>query len=329
MKKLSSNILFLPTLIISFVLVSHIAIAQGNPVLTGADPDAITVGKEYWIYPTNSLDTGTHRNTDRFYAYSSKDLTNWKNRGQLIQIDEIPWIKDDSAKRHALWAPDVLEHNGKFYLYYAVGPQNPTPSRIGVAISSSPSHGFKDVGRPLLTGGNGFEAIDPTVFIDPKTGIAYLYAGGSSGAKLRVFQLKSNLTEIDHEISIAQPPMFTEGVFMHERNGIYYLSYSHGRWNDASYSVHYATAISPVGPWVYRGAILVSDSTHKGPGHHSFVENPSTHQWFIVYHRWENTGNGPFSGTRKTAIEPIFYRPDGTIMPVKMSDKNKLTSPIN
>lgn len=327
MKK-NSNIKSLTILVVLFALKTNILVAQGNPVLTGADPAAITIGKEYWIYPTNALDTGLHRNTDRFYAYSSTDLTKWEYRGQLIQMDNIPWIKDDSAKRHALWAPDVLEHNGKFYLYYAVGPQNPTPSRIGVAVSGSPSHGFKDTGKPLLTGGNGFEAIDPMVFIDPGSGKAYLYAGGSAGAKLRVFQLKADLTEIDREIPIDQPPMFTEGVFMHERNSIYYLSYSHGSWNNSTYSVHYATSKSPVGPWEYHGPILVSDETHKGPGHHSFVVNPATNQWFIVYHRWDRNDNGPFRGTRKVAIEQIFYNPDGSIAPVKMTDITPKPSPI-
>jgi hypothetical protein len=37
-------------------------------------------------------------------------------------------------------------------------------------------------GKPLVTGGNGFEAIDPMVFVDPKTKTPYLYAGGSAGA---------------------------------------------------------------------------------------------------------------------------------------------------
>lgn len=328
MKKNLLNIGVLVLSIILLTLKNDALFAQGNPVLTGADPDAITVGKEYWIYPTNSSDTGSHRRTDRFYGYSSKDLTKWENRGQLIQINEIPWIKDDSAKHHELWAPDVLEHKGKFYLYYAVGPQNPTPSRLGVAVSNSPSQGFKDAGKPLLTGGNGFEAIDPMVFIDPASGNAYLYAGGSAGATLRVYQLKPNLTEIDHEIKVDQPPMFTEGVFMHERNGIYYLSYSHGRWNNSTYSVHYATSKSPVGPWEYRGPILVSDATHKGPGHHSFVVNPDTKQWFIVYHRWERSDDGPFRGTRKTAIEPVTYKPDGSIVPITMTDTTPKASPI-
>ena len=303
--------------------------AQVNPVITGADPDAITVGKEYWVYPTNGSDTGRFRRDDRFFGYSSPDMVHWQNRGELINIKDISWIKDDSVKNHGLWAPDVLEHKGKFYLYYSVGPQNPKPSRLGVAVSDYPNKDFKDSGKPLLTGGDHFEAIDPMVYDDPKTKKSYLYTGGSAGSTLRVFELKKNMVEIDHEIKVDQPPHFTEGVFMHERNGIYYLSYSHGSYNNATYSVHYAMSKSPLGPWDYKGAILVSDATHKGPGHHAFVMNPKTKEWFIIYHRWDRTDEkGPFRGVRRVAIEKLTYNADGTIVPVVMTDSPPPSSPI-
>lgn len=45
------------------------------------------------------------------------------------------------------------------------GRQNPTPSRIGVVVELC-GEVHRDSGRPLLTGGNGFEVIDPMVFRD-------------------------------------------------------------------------------------------------------------------------------------------------------------------
>jgi GH43 family beta-xylosidase len=116
---------------------------------------------------------------------------------------------------------------------------------------------------------------------------------------------------------------------MHLRNGIYYLSYSHGRWNDSSYSVHYATATTPAGPWRYRGCILESDAKHQGPGHHSFVENPSTKEWFIIYHRWETSRKDPpYRGGRKLAVEKVEYDKEGLILPIKMTDGKSPSSPI-
>jgi beta-xylosidase len=281
-------------------------------VLDGGDPDAVAIDGRIWIYPTR---TGTQLKT-----WASRDLVHWDEQGTLLRQEDIGWIGADGAPRHSLWAPHMLAARGRYYLYYSVGPQNPTASRLGVAICTGPAGPCKDSGRPLLTGGGGFEAIDPAVFHDRKSGRTYLYAGGSAGATLRVFRLKRDLLSIDREVRIDQPPLFTEGAFLHERRGIYYLSYSHGRWNDATYSVHYATSRSPVGPWHYRGVLLRSDAKYKGPGHHSFVRDPRSSRDLIVYHRWEGKSDaGPYKGTRRIVLQPVTYTRDGLIAPIEMS----------
>jgi beta-xylosidase len=182
-----------------------------------------------------------------------------------------------------------------------------------------------DSGKPLLSGGNGFEAIDPFVFRDPQSGKHFLYAGGSAGAKLRVFELNPDLVTLAREIPTETPPHFTEGACLHYFKNRYYLSYSHGGWRDNTYSVHYSTSATPTGPWTYQGAILTSDAHHKGPGHHSVIYLPGTRQWLIVYHRWNNrAGDGPYSGSRDTCIDRLEHAADGTIRPVKMTDTGVL-----
>jgi beta-xylosidase len=280
-------------------------------VFAGADPSAMISGGKLWIYPTGG---------DGLQAWSSADRRHWQKH-PLLRLKDIRWAKADDAPVHFLWAPDMVVDRGRYYFYYSIGPQNPTPSRLGVAVCAGPAGPCTDSGKPLLTGGNGFEAIDPTVFVDRKSGRRLLYAGGSAGAKLRVFELRSDMVTIDREIAVAQPPNFTEGAFMHERNGTYYLSYSHGRWNRSDYSVHYATASSPTGPWKYQGAILTADAKYKGPGHHSFVRDPKTGHWLIVYHRWEGQkGDGPYGGERRVAIQRIRYDAAGRIAPIRMTN---------
>jgi beta-xylosidase len=295
-----------------------VALVRGaNPIMPGADPHALVVGNTIWIYPTWSGGPG-----QRFFAFSSTNLETWQRHGPVLDFTEVGWIKDDGQARHYAWAPGVLAKDGKYYFYYSVGPQNPTPSRIGVAVGDAPEGPFRDSGRPLLTGGHGFEAIDPMAFTDPRSGVTYLYAGGSAGAKLRVFEMNADLVSFAREISVETPPQFTEGVFMHYHDGRYYLSYSHGGWQHASYSVHYATAESPTGPWTYRGSILTSDATRKGPGHHSFIRSPLTGEWLIVYHRWENQiGEGPYRGSRQICIDRMEYDPNGLIRPILMTSR--------
>lgn len=289
---------------------------EANPILPGADPHGIVAGETVWIYPTWS-DEPTRR---RFFAFSSTNLTTWRRHGPVLDLEDVGWIKDDGAKIHYAWAPGVLERGGKWYFYYSVGPQNPTPSRIGVAVGESPGGPFRDSGKPLLTGGDGFEAIDPMAFTDPKSGSTFLYVGGSAGARLRVFEMNPDLVSFAREVAVETPPKFTEGAFMHVSDGVYYLSYSHGGWRHASYSVHYAIADSPTGPWRYQGAVLTSDATRKGPGHHSFISLPSGGGWRILYHRWEGqSGDGPYQGSRQICLDEVEYDAHGMIKPIRMT----------
>ncbi|MES2474163.1 MAG: family 43 glycosylhydrolase [Verrucomicrobiota bacterium] len=295
--------------------ISHPAQAA-NPIFPGADPHAAILDGKLWIYPTHS------ERGKNFFVFRLTPERTWEKVGPIFDLKDVDWLKKERYRRLGPWAPCIAQKDGKFYFYYSVGPQSEErPSRIGVAVADSPTGPFVDSGKPLLGGGNGFEAIDPMVFEDKQSGKWYFYAGGSAGAKLRVFELADDLVSFRKEIPVETPEKFTEGAFMHHEGGLYHLTYSHGGWKDATYSVHHATAETPVGPWKYRGAILSSDATHKGPGHHSIVQIPSSGKWHIIYHRWnKREGDGPFSGFRDTAIDALVHRADGSIAPVEMTD---------
>jgi hypothetical protein len=276
-----------------------------NPLFDAGDPFIMVVDQTAWIYPT----AGYYRH---FYAYSSTNLVNWQTYGPILNFDTIGWIPAGKCA----WAPCMIRKNGRYYFYYSVGPK---PSYIGVASGLSPTGPFTDKGSALLADNNAsdFEAIDPMVFTDPATGVSYLYAGGSAGSRLRIFELNADMMSFAREIVVTNPQNFTEGVFVHYRNGVYYLSYSSGSWNNDTYCVHYCTSTTPYGPWTYRGKILSSEGWFKGPGHHSFRYNAAMDEWIIVYHRWNNRlDSGPYSGSRSVAIERITYENDAikTIM---------------
>ncbi len=293
-----------------------------NPIFRGADPHCEIFNGEFWVYPTSSA--------TRFYAYYSSNLFNWKRIGPILDFKDVKWIHDDGEKSHFAWAPCIVEKSGSCYFYFSVGPQNPTPSRIGVAVGKPPFGPFIDSGKPLLSGNENFEAIDPMVFIDPISKKALLYAGGSAGAKLRVFELSSNMIDIIREIHVATPRNFTEGVFIHFYKNKYYLSYSHGSWRHSSYSVHYSISDTPFGPWNYKGVILQSDSTRKGPGHHSFVFDEKRQRWLIFYHRWDNfSDDGPYRGSRSVCVQEFKYDENGLIIPINMNSSSQLVVPDN
>ena len=290
----------------------------GNPILRGAaDPHAAVFGDRLYAYPT----TGG----GQFRAYSSSNLGDWRDEGVILDFGDVSWTNSGNS-----WAPAMHRRGDDYFFYYSVG--GPT-SYIGVATGSSPTGPFTDKGSPLLSDDTGFgpqfEAIDPMVFEDPASGKTYLYAGGSRGSSLRVFELGDDLTSIERQVAVDTPSFFTEGAFMHERDGTYYLSYSSGRWYGDDYSVHYATSDSPVGPWTYRSEILTKNDEDKGPGHHSFFVHPDNDETYIVYHRWEDRfTDGTYDGARDTAIELVSYDASGLINPIALTNGGVPLAPI-
>ena len=114
------------------------------------------------------------------------------------------------------------------------------------------------------------------------------------------------------------PKNYVEGPFMFVRNGKYYFMWSEGGWTGPDYSVAYAMADSPFGPFERVGKILQQDSAiATGAGHHSIMHDAKHDLWYIVYHRrplGETAANN-----RATCIEPLYFDEKGFILPVKLS----------
>ena len=303
----------------------------GTGWFAGADPDINRI-----VIP------GENNGNPMFVVYvtgtrvfTSPDMITWRDRGLMLDIkdpnrNDVPWLVEGRAER-GLWAPDMVVANGKYYLFYSVGP-NSFGSEVAVAVCDSPLPPCRDTNAnagPLpVSKSSDFEAIDPMVFSDPKDGTRYLYLGGSAGSRMRVFRLGTNLTSIASEVAnVPQPGSFTEGPFMHARLvdnvRTYYLSYSNGSWDRSNYNVKYVTSGSALGPWSSPTTILQSDNLYKGPGHHSILYNTTSQRWTIAYHRWEGrTGDGPYKGSdpagpRKVAVARMTY--SGTaIQPINM-----------
>ena len=116
------------------------------------------------------------------------------------------------------------------------------------------------------------------------------------------------------------PQGYVEGPFMFIRKSKYYFMWSEGGWTGPDYSVAYAIADSPFGPFRRIGKILQQDpKIATGAGHHSVIQLPGKDQWFIVYHRrplTETDGN-----SRETCIDPMYFDEKGNIKPVVITNE--------
>jgi beta-xylosidase len=191
-----------------------------------------------------------------------------------------------------------------------------------VAVADRPAGPFKDyLGKPLIGKFvNGAQPIDQFVFKD-RDGQYYLVYGG--WRHCNIARLRSDFRGFDpfsdgmvfKEIT---PEGYVEGPCMYWRNGKYYFMWSEGGWTGPNYSVAYAMADSPLGPFQRIGKILQQDpQVATGAGHHSLIKLPNEDTWFIVYHRrplGDREGNH-----RVTCIDRLDFDGQGRINPVKLT----------
>lgn len=246
-------------------------------------------------------------------------ILNWATHKSIIDTVAIKWAKK------AMWAPAVIEKNKKYYLFFGANDiQNDNePGGIGVAVADKPEGPFKDhLGKPLIDKfHNSAQPIDQFVFNDG--GTYYLIYGGWKHCNIA--KLNSTFTgfvpfkdgKIFREIT---PESYVEGPFMFEKNGKYYFMWSEGGWTRPDYSVAYAIADSPLGPFKRVGKILEQDTAiATGAGHHSILHQPGSNDWYIVYHR--RPLNETDANHRVVCIDKMFFDKNGLIKPVEITNK--------
>ncbi|MFD2017537.1 family 43 glycosylhydrolase [Vibrio olivae] len=150
--------------------------------------------------------------------------------------------------------------------------------------------------------------IDPTVFVGDD-GQAYMYWGNATNnGIIKVVKLKDNMIELDGEISSIgtdQVPNFTEAPYVHERDGIYYLSYAAG-WPER---IEYSTANNPMGPFIHQGVILDAEDVSSPTSHQSIIEYQNN--WYLVYHNADLPDGGEYR--RSVAMDRLYYDQSGAI----------------
>src|SRR6187551_2236621 len=142
-----------------FVLVvfstTNILFAQ-NPIIRNqysADPSARVFGDKVFVFPSHDILATEGKGRlgwfcmEDYHVFSSSNLGEWTDHGSIVTQNKVPWVKPDS---YAMWAPDCIERNGKYYFYFPATPKDTSYGRsfgIGVAVSETPTGPF--VPQPL------------------------------------------------------------------------------------------------------------------------------------------------------------------------------------
>jgi beta-xylosidase len=245
---------------------------------------------------------------DGYHAFSSTDMINWTDHGEVLHTRDIPW-----AHGGWLFAPGAAHKNGKYYIYFPVKDKE-KKWKVGVAVSDAPQGPFEVMDKPL----EGFNHIDPMCFIDDD-GEAYLYNNKNVVAKLKpnmieVAEKPRKIVYAPEEIVKDTLRSCLEGSYMHKKDGIYYYSYTN--WKNPEIQGYYAMGSNPYGPFEWKGALGPAPND-GAQDHHSIIEFKG--QWYYFYH----IGGKEFipegwNGYRRIACyDKLYYNEDGTIQMIK------------
>lgn len=239
------------------------------------------------------------------------DLNRWSCHGDIFRTrDGTDSPSDVDWTDNLLFAPDVVEREGKYYLYaYIVGAKG------CVAVSDRPEGPFKLLSRYKYNVEKHYDDgtfIDPGVLVDDD-GRVYVYCGyqGSYMCELKpnMYEMIDGTYQTDI-IPVSEPHRFFEACSPRRVGDTYYMIYS----PQIGSRLDYATSKSPTGPFEYRGTIIDNGVDYPGGNNHGSICNING-QWYIFYHRMTN-------GTimsRRGCVEKIEILPDGSIPQVEMT----------
>lgn len=320
-----------PVVLAGLALVLTSSVSAQPVDVRAHDPVMIEQGGTYYVFATGP---GVR-------VWRSEDRRQWEPLGSAF--DAAPdWASDVvSDFRGDLWAPDVVERDGTYYLYYSVSSLGRNTSAIGVATSptldpEAPGYGWTDRGVVVesVPGRDLWNAIDPAVTFDAD-GTPWL-AFGSFWGGLKLVQLDETLTrpaEPQRWRTIAARPRYwklndrdagdemngaVEAPFIFEKDGWYYLFASWDqccRGAESTYKVVVGRSRNVTGPYLDKtgvdmtaggGTYVVSGNEEwPGVGHNAAYTFDGTD--YLVFHAY----NAAERGRPQLWITPIEWDEQG------------------
>ena len=275
-----------------------------------ADPAPMVYNDTVFLYTTHDEDDAEGFKMQDWLLYTSTDMVNWTDHGVVASLKSFDWVKRDNGA----WAEQVVERNGKFYMYCPIHGNG-----IGVLVSDSPYGPFKDpLGKPLVWQKEHWDDIDPTVFID-EDGQAYMYWGNPN-----CYYVKLNEDMISYSGDIVKlketPEHYQEGPWFYKRNGHYYLAFASTCCPEG---IGYAMSDSPTGPWKTKGYIMRPTERTRG-NHPGIMDYKGKSYVFGLNYDLLKLETNTHYERRSVSVAEMHYNEDGAIQEVPYWADTKL-----
>lgn len=263
------------------------ASGYANPVCAMSLPDPTVIeGRDGYFYLYATEDT------PNVPVMRSKELVEWEQVATAFTPESHPSF----LERGKIWAPDISRVGGRYLLYYTLSRWGEEHRNgIGVATADYPAGPFTDRGPLFTSDGIGVQNSIDQFYIEDG-GRKYLFWGSFRG--IYAVELSDDGLSVKpgaQKFRVAGTAY--EAVYIHKRDGYYYLFASSGtccEGVDSSYHIVVGRSGSLFGPYRDRDGGRMLDNRHevvlrgndrfKGPGHNAeFVKDAAGNDW-ILYH---------------------------------------------
>lgn len=258
-------------------------------------------------------------NSSKFCDYKLKvwsasiyNLNDWTCHGHSFHTRKD---RDHSSSTdhtdHEIYAPDVVEKDGKYYLFTYI-----YDAKGCVSVSDNPEGPFKFVSEYKFPEGHSRDDgifNDPGVLVDDD-GRVYIYCGFEEPYMAELNP--ENMYEViegsykEDVIPASEPFNFFEASSPRKVGDKYYFIFS----PKEGQTLVYAISDFPYGPFKFGGTIIDNGKDYPDGNNHGSI-CCINNQWYIFYHRMTN--NTIMS--RRACVEKIEILPDGTIPEVEMT----------
>ena len=262
-------------------------------------------GEPWFVYSTGNGQVGD----GNIQIRRSDDGVDWEYAGE-VWVEKPGWLTEAVPGVDNLWAPELYEHDGTWYLYYSASTFGSNASVIALATNTTldpdaAGYEWVDRGTVIASTGTDFNAIDPGI-VEDADGTPWL-SFGSFWSGLRMVELAwpDGMPVATGEPLILadrqSPPNAIEAPFILPHDGFYYLFFSRDfccTGADSTYNIAVGRSAEVTGPYVDADgiplledggtAVLATDGARIGPGGQSVSDG------ILAYHFYDEDLGGAF-----------------------------------
>ncbi|MBC8097573.1 MAG: family 43 glycosylhydrolase [Akkermansiaceae bacterium] len=227
-----------------------------------------------------------------------------------------------------VWAPDIIQLNGEYYLYYSISAWGQFVSAVGLMTNptlntNAPNFRWTDRGMIVHSvEGENLNAIDPGVVSAPDGSLWICYGSYHGNIELVELNPKTGLRLATNSPVTIIASQSEAAVIIH-RDDYFYLFVNHGsccQGTNSTYHIRVGRSTKVTGPYLdrhgedlARGAgtlFIASAGTQVGPGHFGLLRDDGVEKFSLHYE-----GDREQRGRSFLDLRPLLWTPDGWPLP--------------